>query len=278
MGKVRKRPCRPGIPSGILSFLLLPPPFRDCAITVARNRVRLDSEDDFPRRRQRARRKSRGGIYWVLGGLGFALIVVVVAAIALTIRKGDGSGPPNLWDVVSRDKEAPVITMPYGDWRKPTDTPLDPAWPPEAGLVGEWKMQLGNGKMERWIVRCPQTGKWEVLGFYHDGLEVPGEFVGTDVKVSGRNLSFTQHFDKAPPPPWISGATVTAQLVDRKMILEEGENPPFKGNKVTVIIGGKSYRVEQRKLVFTWRTGENSGTSTMELVERQTPLVPHIVR
>ena len=131
--------------------------------------------------------------------------------------------------------------------------------------------------MERWIVQCRRTGTWEVSGYYHDGIDVPGEFAGIDVKVSGRNLSFTQHFDKAPPPPWISGATVTAQLVDLKMTLEDEEHPPFKGNKVTVTIEGKTYRVEQRKLPFTWRTGGTSGTGTMGLIERRTPLVPHIV-
>jgi hypothetical protein len=138
---------------------------------------------------------------------------------------------------------APIVPVPGG----PPATPAPIAPPPKpnspagapipagTGLVGQWA-RPSDGLVEVWTVQCP-AGRWEVSGRYFDGTEEVGSFVGSDVVVSGRGMSFTHKFVKQPPRAWLSGATITAQL--------DGSN-----------------------LAFTWQIGGSSGTGTLTRVER----------
>jgi hypothetical protein len=213
---------------------------------------------------------------WLFVGIGLALaLFVAVTAVVVSTRKSGISargGPAAPADA--------GVEFPYGRALRNTDDPRDPAWPPEAGLVGQWQTYYegpGDRRM-LWKVECRRVGKWEVEGRCEDGLNTVGHFVGTDIKVSGATLTFTQKFDQGPPP-WgngacvVNGATVTARHEDRKLTLENGDTKtdPGDGNKVTTIIGGKTYRIHERKLLITWRGGEFSGTGKLAIFEGQAP-------
>ncbi|HEY1188115.1 MAG TPA: serine protease [Gemmata sp.] len=127
-----------------------------------------------------------------------------------------------------------IVAGPDGDHVAaaiPTDINFDPK---ASGIGGQWT-RVTEGLTELWTVRFVD-GKWEVSGIYLENDKEVGSFVGSDVKVTGKTVTFIQKFVKAPRV-WLSGATVTATA--------EGD-----------------------KFTYTWRLGGSSGTREMTRAKR----------
>lgn len=145
-----------------------------------------------------------------------------------TAPSGAGARPP-----IDTDHEAdtPRAVPPTVDAPKPPS----PAPPSSASLAGQWTREV-DGLIEVWTIRSV-ADKWEIEGRLFDGVEEVGTFAGSDIKMSGRTLTFIQNFEKQPPQPRSSGAIVAVKL--------DGAN-----------------------LVFTWRHNGSSGSGAMIRVKR----------
>jgi hypothetical protein len=215
---------------------------------------------DRPRRRRARRRAPRknGSGTPILIGAGLGAVVLVAAVVAVTLvadeRPTAPKSPPSKTDdhtagTPGRQEEPPTggarskeATRPGGP--KPdaigpaTGTPEPagagtigvPIDPLVAGLVGTWASPV-EGLTEVWTVRCVD-GKWEVSGVYLDGAKEVGSFVTSEVKLSGRTLTFVHKFVKMPPRVWGNNSTVEAKLV---------------GDRIT----------------YTWYYGGSSGTRSL---------------
>ncbi|VTR93985.1 serine threonine protein partial : Serine/threonine protein kinase (Fragment) OS=Rhodopirellula maiorica SM1 GN=RMSM_03539 PE=4 SV=1: Pkinase [Gemmata massiliana] len=211
---------------------------------------------DRPRRTyRRTRRKDNhnGAILAIIGGsigtlVAGALIVVLIVTGGKrgtdsaqqktgdhsrpmakgTSPSGAGVRPPVDTD---HDADTPRAVPPTVDVPKPPP----PALPSGASLAGQWTREV-DGLIEVWTIRSV-ADKWEIEGRLFDGVEEVGTFAGSDIKMSGRTLTFVQSFEKQPPQPRASGATVAVKL--------DGAN-----------------------LVFTWRHNGSSGSGVMIRVKR----------
>ncbi len=211
---------------------------------------------DRPRRTyRRPRRKDNhtGAILAIIeGGIGTLVAVALIVVLIVTggkkgadsaqqkasdhsrqTTRGTTSGGAGARPPVDTDHEAdtPRAVPPTVDVPKPPP----PAPPSGASLAGQWTREV-DGLIEVWTIRSV-AGKWEIEGRLFDGVEEVGTFVGSDIKMSERALTFIQRFEKQPPQPRPSGATIAAKL------------------------GGAN-------LVFTWRHNGSSGSGTMIRVKQ----------
>ena len=209
---------------------------------------------DRPRRQYRsARRKDdhTGPIIAIIAGAIGTLVAgaLIVVLIVTGGRRGADSAQQKTGD---HGRQMPRGTAPGGAGARPpvdadhgadapravppaVDAPDLPPPPSGASLVGQWTRQV-DGLIDVWTIRSV-AGKWEIEGRLFDGVEEVGTFVGSDTQMSGRTLTFVQNFEKQPPRPWPSGATIAVKL--------SGAN-----------------------LVFTWQHNGSSGSGTMIRVKR----------